>query len=248
MNLSGGGRHGPATVIEQTVKEICTVTFPNLKPSIPGGNTCGFLRSTVILGVLLIMVPAIVALGGCSGDSGSAESTANTSTGSEHVTLKAKDPVTKEAVTKMVTRKVGSVDYAGDPIIRKITLSPEGGGTFVDIAVGRPPSCHPGQVVGYITEMSRGFMSSLFLYPDVVKVQVTLYGTTEDHSTKNDMAARDLMTKADADKIDDWFKFDENTIGQMSTEYWVEPTIYANWQQYGSAAITDPALLQQANQ
>ncbi len=217
----------------------------------PGkGNARRLLLSgkrTAIITASAFLLLALLVWTGCSGNSETADTPASTLTGSK-VTLKAKDPVTEEAVTKMVTRKVGSVDYAGDPIIRNIKLTPDGQGTFVDINVGRPPSCHPGQVVGYITEMSRGFMSSLFLYPDVTKVQVTLYGTTEDAASKDVMAARALMVKADADKISDWFKFDENTIGSLCTEYWVEPDIYANWQKYGSTAITDPALLEQANQ
>ncbi len=202
--------------------------------------------------VLLIVVPllllaAMPLLTGCSDDSGKDTATA-TSTTAEKVTLKEKDPVTEEAVTKMVTRKVGEIDYAGDPIIRYINITPEGNGKFVDIGVGRPPSCHPGQVVGYIAEMSQGFMSSLFLYPDVAKVKVTLFGTTDAREDKDVMAGYAVMTKADAEAIDDWFAFTENTIGEMATEYWVEPNIYANWQKYGSTAITDPALLEQANQ
>ncbi len=240
----------PGQTGAETRKENQTVTLSDHKTVKKGTArrppSSGRLAAIITASAFLLL--ALLAWTGCSGNSQTADTPASTLTGSK-VTLKAKDPVTKEAVTKMVTRKVGSVDYAGDPIIRDIKLTPDGQqGTFVDINVGRPPSCHPGQVVGYITEMSRGFMSSLFLYPDVTKVQVTLYGTTEDAASKDVMAARALMVKADADKISDWFKFDENTIGSLCTEYWVEPDIYANWQKYGSTAITDPALLEQANQ
>ena len=201
----------------------------------------------VLVTISLLLLLIVPMWAGCSDDS-TDDSAAATSTTADKLTLKEKDPVTEEAVTRMVTRKVGEEDYTGDPIIRYITITAEDGGKFVDIGVGRPPSCHPGQVVGYITEMSQGFMSSLFLYPDVTRVRVTLFGTTDDDNDKDIMAAYAVMTKADADAIDDWFAFTENSIGEMATEYWVEPVIFANWQKYGSTTITDPALLEQANQ
>ncbi len=207
-----------------------------------GKKSPGITR--LLLSLLLLAVVAVLA--GCGGES-SAETTAATDTGSKPVTIN-KGTVNKEDVEKMIVRKVGTVDYAGNPIVRKVELQPEAGGNAVIIQVGRPPSCHPGQVVGYITEMSRGFMSSLFLYDDVTRGDVSLYGTTENYSDSDKLAARAMMTRADAQKISDWFTFDENSIGSMCTEYWVEPAIYENWKKYGSAAITDPALLQQANQ
>lgn len=214
-----------------------------------GRKNSRVFRRTAAVGLLLVLSLVLLVPAGCSdnGEGGDANGAAQSDTQNSNIEID-KGTVNQEDVENMIYRKVGTIDYANDPIIRQVALTEEPGGTAVTIGVGRPPSCHPGQVVGYITEMSRGFMSSLFLYDEVSRVEVSLYGTTEDVADSNVLAAKAVMTREDADKIDDWFAFDENTISEMATEYWVEPEIYANWQQYGSAAITDPALLEQANQ
>lgn len=212
-------------------------------------TTIGAKSLLVTIGLVALLSMAMFAGSGCSGEDDGGDTGAAIDTGTQTSVVNIdKGTVNQEDVENMILRKVGTVDYAGDPIIRQVALTEDPGGTVVTIGVGRPPSCHPGQVVGYITEMSRGFMSSLFLYEDVSKVEVSLYGTTEDVADSDVLAASAVMTREDADKIDDWFAFDENTISQMATEYWVEPQIYANWQQFGSAAISDPALLEEANQ
>lgn len=217
------------------------------KKYVPFVRLSGSKKLLLLGSALMLLIMSVLAFG-CSDNSTDEGQQQTAAQGDEQVVLKEKQPVTEDAVANMVTRKVGTIDYSGAPIIHYINVTPEADGKFVDIGVGRPPSCHPGQVVGYITEMSRGFMSSLFLYPDVARVQVTLFGTTEEAATKDETAARALMTKADAAKVTDWFAFTENTISEMATDYWVEPQIYENWQKFGSSTITDPSLLEEANQ
>lgn len=189
----------------------------------------------------MIALPA-----GCSDDTGTSSSAGNLSTAP--ITIKDKGPVTREAVDQLIRRKVGTVDYTSQDIVRNIGLTPVEGGTFVEIDISRPSSCHPGQVVGYVTTMTRQLDSILFLYSDVTGIRITLYGTTEDPATRDTKAAMSMMTRADFDAIGDWYAMNEANIGDFVSEYWVEPGVYDNWIKFGSQVISDPALLEQAQQ
>ncbi|MHB1389765.1 MAG: hypothetical protein ACYCXF_00800 [Thermoleophilia bacterium] len=157
-----------------------------------------------------------------------------------------KDPISKDAVVKIVTHKIGEEGIAGVPIIRQITLTPETGGTFVDIQLNRTASCHPGQLVGTAISMSQNVMSAIFRYTDVTRVQLTIFGTTDLAADKDKPVARILVTKKVASTID-WFQFDDAHVEKLATEFWVEPTIYENWKQYGGGTITNPSALKAAN-
>lgn len=166
--------------------------------------------------------------------------------GTGPVTTKTKGPISENVIENLVTRKLGDAGIQGQPVIRSVTLTPEAGGTFVDMELNRTSSCHPGALVGTAVTMAQQVMSAVFLYPDVSRAQLTLYGTTEDAKDKDKQAVRILVTREAAAKID-WFQFSESTVASLSTEFWVEPGVLANFQQYGSAPITDPAKLQAAN-
>lgn len=166
--------------------------------------------------------------------------------GTGPITTKAKGPISREVVQNLITRKLGDSGIQGQPVIRDVTLTPEAGGTFVSMELNRTASCHPGALVGTSVTMSQQVMSAVFLYPDVSRVQLTLYGPTEDVKDKDKQAVRILVTRDAAAKID-WFQFNESTVASLSSEFWVEPSVMANFQQYGSAPITDPTKLQAAN-
>lgn len=183
---------------------------------------------------------------GIAGCSDSSDKTGNADISTGPITTKAKDPISREAVETLVTRKLGDTALQGQPVIRSVTLTPEGSGKYVAIDLNRTASCHAGALVGTAIGMAQQIMSAAFRYPDVNRVALTLYGPTEDAVDKDKEAVRIMVTKDAAGKID-WFQFNENTVASLSSEYWVEPSVLANFQQYGSAPITDPALLQQAN-
>jgi len=89
-------------------------------------------------------------------------------------------------------------------------------------------------------------MAALFLYPDVSKVQVTIYGTTDDPADKDKPATTVMVDKATASKID-WFQFNDSTVETMATSFWADPVVYQNWKQYGGAELTDEAQKAAAN-
>ncbi len=180
------------------------------------------------------------------GCSDTTERTNSFDIGTGPITTKTKDPISREAVEKLVTRKLGDVGIAGQPVIRSLALAPEPGGVYVSIDLNRTASCHPGQLVGTAVTMAQQVMSAVFLYPDVGRMQLTLYGPTEDAKDKDTMAVRIMVNRESASKID-WFQFRDATVETLATEFWVEPTIYANWKQYGGAAITDAQQQAAAN-
>lgn len=203
-------------------------------------------QKLLFLSIVLPIITAAAVVFLTSGCSSSAEIPPPEQVDTSSPTTRAKGPITQEAVERMITRKMGNVGVNNQPLIRKVSLIPEADGIFVDIHVNRPPSCHLGIIVTYTVDMSKQFMSALFLYPDVAKVQLNLYGTTDEVADKDKLAARVVVNRASAEKID-WFNFNAQTAPQLATEYWIEPTIYGNWQQYGGEAITDPALRAAAN-
>jgi len=196
---------------------------------------------SIILAVFFVSALTVI-VSGCGG-------TAERPTydlGSGPITTKAKDPISQSAVEQIVTHKLGEAAAAGQPVIRQVTLTPEAGGVFVSIDLNRTSSCHPGALVGTAVTMAKNVMSALFLYPDVSKAQITLYGTTVDAANANKPAVRIMITKDSAAKVD-WFQFSDTTVEKYSTEFWAEADIYANWKQYGGAAITDDAQKAAAN-
>ena len=209
-------------------------------------------RSTSLRSFIpLILASAVAALSllaliasGCGG-SGSAQ-TGSLDAGTGPATTKNKGPITQDLVQNLIKRKLGDAGVQGQPVIRTVTLTPESGGVTVNMELNRTASCHPGALVGTAVTMAQQVMSAEFLYPDVQKAQLILYGPSEDPKDKDKPAVRIVVTKDAAAKID-WFQFNEQTVAGLVSDYWVEPSVYANYQQYGSAPITDQEKLQAAN-
>lgn len=178
--------------------------------------------------------------------SDSEESSNSFDIGTGPITTTNKGPVSKDVVEKLVDRKLGDAGVAGQPVIRSITLTPSAAGTDLSIDLNRTASCHSGALVGSAVTTAQQLMSALFRYPDVNKIQLTLYGPTEELKDKDLPAVRIMVTKDSAAKID-WFQFSEKTVATMATEYWLEPCVEQSYNQYGGAVISDPALLEQAN-
>jgi hypothetical protein len=195
---------------------------------------------------LLTAATFVLAAGAVGCSDSSDDKTSSFDIGTGPITNRAKDPISKELVENLVTRKLGDAGAQGQPVIRSITLTPEAGGMYLAIDLNRTASCHAGALVGTSVTMAQQVMSALFRYPDVSRVQMTLYGPTEEFQDKDKQAVRIMVTKESAAKID-WFQFKETTVASLASEYWIEPSVNQSYLQYGSAPITDPALLQEAN-
>jgi len=202
--------------------------------------TLPLIVKAVMIGAFV--VTSALAAVACSDDS-SSKNTFDIGTGA--LTTKTKDPISKEAIETLINRKLGDAGVQGQPVIRSITLTPEANGVYVNMELNRTSTCHAGALVGTAVTMAQQTMSAIFRYPDVGRVQLTLYGPTESAADKDKQAVRIMVTKDAAGKID-WFQFTEKTVPTLASEYWIEPAVLANFQQYGSAPITDPALLEQA--
>lgn len=199
-------------------------------------------RTGLVL-VTVSILTAIILFSGC-GDGTSAKPAVDVGTGP--ATVKAKDPISREAVEKVVSRKLGDTAAAGQPMIRSLTLTPEANGQFVNIDLNRTSSCHPGALTGTTVTISQQVMAALFLYPDVSRVQVTIYGTTDASADKDKPATTVMVDKATASKID-WFQFTDANVEKLATSFWADPVVYRNWKQYGGAELTDEAQKAAAN-
>ncbi len=166
--------------------------------------------------------------------------------GTGPLTTLTKDPISKDAVEKLVNRKLGDAGVAGQPVIRSITITPEAGGKSVAIDLNRTASCHPGQLIGSSVTMSQQLMSALFRYPDVSRVQLALYGLTDEPQDLNTKVTQIMVTREAAAKID-WAQFSDANVEKLASEFWAEPSVYANWKIYGGGALTDPAAQAAAN-
>lgn len=236
----------------QSLTPALDFRWPNLSEGDRNVPRCASIRfprrRTAVTSVVLMLASllTVTILAGCGGDTTERPKYEAVTGGSMTGPAKPKDPISKEAVEKIVTRKLGDAGIAGQPVLRQLTLTPEAGGTFVDIQLNRTASCHPGQLVGTAVSMSQNVMSAVFRYPDVARVQLTLFGTTESIEDKDKAAVRILVTKDVAANLD-WFQFTDANVEKLAAEFWAEPGIYANWKVYGGGAITDEAQRAAAN-
>jgi len=199
-------------------------------------------RAVTLLTPAVLLAVFTLWSGGCS--SGSAKSDP-LQLGAGLVKTDTSGPVTSDAVERLIALKVGDKGADGEPVIRSLTVKTESGGTDVHLELNRPVSCHPGALVGTAVTVARLVMSSVYQHPDAGNVSIVFYGAGEGSDSQDTPAVRIAMTRASATAID-WVKLDEDNIGALATEYWVEPSVLQNYHDYGSAPIDDPALLEQA--
>jgi len=211
-----------------------------------GFNFKRHLSTRAFIGTFLLAAIAIISALAAFGCSDGNDKTNAFDIGTGAITTKTKEPISKEAVEALVTRKLGNAGVAGQPVIRAVTLTPEAGGVYVNLELNRTESCHAGALVGTAVTISQQVMSLVFRYPDVSRMQLSLYGTTEEAADKDKLGVRVMVTRETASNID-WFQFKDTTVSTLATEFWVEPSIYANWQQYGADPIADEATRAAAN-
>ncbi len=181
-----------------------------------------------MIAVLLSFSPAILLAAGCGGSSGA--STASQAEITAALTTKL-GPVTKEAVQEVVDRRLGRTGFPGEPLTRNIVLTPEAGGTFVDISLNRLPcsdvglilNCAADQLPGDAAEAAQRVMSVLFNeYSGISRVRISLYGTTLQD--QNRLAVKIMITKADAAKID-WASLSEKNAPKLASYWWTDPSV-----------------------
>lgn len=158
---------------------------------------------------------------------GTEEKAADTSTEPSTVETISQKPLTPELLYEMAVRRIGDAN-----LVRTATVTGEGSNKIVAFEVIRPSVCHDGAVVGTVATFSQKTMSSLFKYPEVARVDVTLYGTTEDASSNNEIAVKVTVDRSAAAKID-WFALSDVNLASQATSFYIDPRVQANWQVEG---------------
>ncbi len=177
----------------------------------------------------LFVLLLTVVIAGCGGSTSGA-STESQAQITAALTTKL-GPVTKRAVQDVIDRQLGRTSFPGDPLTRKVVLTPEAGGTFVDIYLNRLPcsdvglvlQCKAEQLPGDAVLAAQKVASVLFHeYSGISRVQISLYGTTLQE--KNLLAAKIMITKADAARID-WYSLNEKNAPQVVSYWWTDPSV-----------------------
>ncbi|MHB9112497.1 MAG: hypothetical protein ACYC4D_07695 [Thermoleophilia bacterium] len=176
-----------------------------------------------IIALLSILGSLMLLASGC----GTEEKAADASTEPATTETTSPKPLTPELLYEMAVRRIG------DPnLVRTASISGEGNNKVVTFEVIRPEVCHDGAVVGTVATFSQKTMSSLFKYPEVARVDVSLYGTTEDPATNNEIAVKITVDRNSAQKID-WFALNDMNLASLATTFYIDPRVQANWQVEG---------------
>ncbi len=142
--------------------------------------------------------------------------------------------VNKQFVEDMIIRKMGNEGLRGTPMVRDVRITREAGGLFVDMDVSRLTECvgvncigdNPGRVMQETVEMTQQFMSTLFLYPDVSRVQMNVFGNTDNPGDENNPATRVMFTRERSQNFD-WSTLTPNNIQSKADDFWAAPNITA---------------------
>ena len=140
--------------------------------------------------------------------------------------------VNKQFVEDMIVRKMGNRGLRQSPMVRDVRVTREADGLFVDMDVSRLTECvgvncigdNPGRVMQETVEMTQQFMSALFQYPDVSRVQMNVFGNTDNPGDENNPATRVMFTRARAGNFD-WFTLTPNNIQSKADDFWAAPNI-----------------------
>lgn len=186
-------------------------------------NTLKIVYS-IALASIFISLTFLVA--GCTDD----ENAAGSSTEAISTETTSQKPLTPELLYDMAVRRIGDVS-----LVRSATVSGEGNNKVVTFEVLRPAVCHDGAVVGTVATFSQKTMSSLFKYPEVARVDVILYGTSQDPSSNNEVAVKVTVDRNSAQKID-WFAINDTNVASLVTTFYIDPRIQANWQVEGGGS------------
>lgn len=129
--------------------------------------------------------------------------------------------LTQDGLQEVVTRTLGETAQ-----VRSAILSGDKTSLEINIAVDRPATCEDGSVEATMSSLSRKIIPTLFEYPEVSSVSMTMYGVTQ--GTKSDeIASKVFVNRVTAQDID-WSMFGPMTMSSMVTEYYIHPKILEN--------------------
>ncbi len=183
----------------------------------------------MLLPAACLLLLTIILASGCDGSTPGA-STESQAQRTAALTTKL-GPVTKAAVQNVIDRQLGRTGFPGEPLTRKVVLTPAADGTFVDIYLNRLPcadvglllQCEARQLPGDGVEAAQKVTSVLFNeYTGISRVQISLYGTTLQD--KNRLAVKIMITKADATRID-WASLSEKNAPHVASYWWADPSV-----------------------
>ena len=211
--------------------------FRPLGPRVSGRNIVTLLAVLLALSAVTVLFTS-----GCggSGNAGAATTAAGTSTlQTRNGRLVRQGPVTQDDIKQIVNEVVGQNGEMGEPIIRKITLTPTAGGTAVTMdltrtdcpMIGMHMVCSADQLPSVAATMSSGIMSIVFEYADVAQVQINLYADlttmidmTSNSGMKDVLVATTMFSRAAADKTD-WSAYSASNAPKTATSYWLNPAV-----------------------
>lgn len=190
-------------------------------------NKAGKTATTVFVTVLVSsFIVMSVLISGCGTEK------AKVGTNEEPITAEttSQKPLTQELVYNMAVKRIGDAS-----LVKTASISGEGNDKVVTFEVIRPSVCHDGAVVGTVATFSQNTMSSLFRYPEVARVDVTLYGTSEDASSFNEVGLKITVDRNIAQTMD-WFALNDTNLATKVSTFYIDPRIEANWQVEGGAS------------
>lgn len=175
-------------------------------------------RAIAIMMSMAFLLAFSAVLAGCG-----STSTTNTFTAPPAKTTIEQKPLTEELVMDTAAKRIGD-----EGLVRYATITQEGDGKVIKIGLTRPAMCHDGALVGTVAGFAQKTISAFFKYEEVTRVEVAMFGTTSDTPPNDELALEIIVDRAANDRID-WFAFDDTTMPQLATSYFVDPRIQENW-------------------
>lgn len=129
--------------------------------------------------------------------------------------------LTQDSLREVAARSLGETAQ-----VRSAILSGDTNNLDISIAVDRPATCEDGSVEATMSSLSRKIMPTLFEYPEVSSVSMTMYGVTQG-ARGNEIASKVFVNRVTAQDID-WNMFGPMTMSSMVTEYYIHPKILEN--------------------
>ncbi len=198
-----------------------------------------YSRSLLPALTMVAAVLFIAAVGGC-GDSNDQTTQTDAQNTSSSASTKKERVATNEYVMELASKRLG------DPgLVRTAQVTETGGKKYVTVEIGRPPTCHDGAVVGEVALFTQQVMGLLFQDPAVEKIDITMYGATEEEGTKDVAAMTVTVDRATANRID-WFQFNYQNMLQLVTSYSMHPNIEQSFKNEGGSIEGTNSQLQQA--
>lgn len=136
-------------------------------------------------------------------------------------------PLTIDSLQQIVISGLGDKNQ-----LRDATLTGAETERIVNVGINRPLTCEDGSVEAIMAVASQKIMPSIFEYPEISRVTITMLGVKQGVKG-DDVAAEVCVTRESAREID-WSMFGPMTMSMMVTSYYIDPGIMANASASGS--------------